>query len=52
MPKVGSDRLIGMLHAFTLLRPHIQGALRQQELSVLTSQDQLAKLSDSLTKSH
>ena len=35
LPELGSDRLIGMLHAFTLLRPYIQEKLRDTEIGLI-----------------
>jgi len=47
---IGSDRLIGMLHAFILLKPSIQARLRERELAILQGSDQMQALADGLER--
>ena len=47
LKEFGSERLIGMLHAFVLLRPVLSKALREKEEQVLRVSD-LAKFSSSV----
>ena len=41
LKEFGSEKLIGMLHAFVLLKPVIDKAIRQKEQSVLDATDLL-----------
>ena len=39
LKEFGSERLIGMLHAFVLLRPVVDKAIRQKEQAILDITD-------------